>query len=191
MLKEMNRFPLFALLALMTVVLGAAYIAGPAAASTRRVARVHRPLIRLAPVNSRDPVSTAAAIAEGYWGAIPCGGQISLIANRPLPAGLDPTTDGWVTFDSSSGPDDLSAPATSYTNCTISLAHSRWPTWRSMEQDWGMFCLTVVHELGHLLGQQHSLAPRSVMAPMFTSDANVPAVCNQTWLSGWRANGNR
>jgi hypothetical protein len=24
------------------------------------------------------------------------------------------------------------------------------------------------------------------MAPVFTSNANVPAVCNATWLQGWR-----
>ena len=191
MLKEMNRSLLLALLALVTVGVGAASIAGPASASPRRVARMPRRLARPASVNSRDPLSTAAAIAKGYWGATPCGGQITLIANRPLAAGLDPTTDGWVTFSSSLGPDNLAAPAASYTNCTISLAHSRWPTWTSMEQDWGMFCLTVIHELGHLLGHTHSLAPGSVMAPTFTSAANVPAVCNQTWLPGWRAAGSR
>ena len=55
-----------------------------------------------------------------------------------------------------------------------------------MEKDWGMFCLTVVHEMGHLLGHKHSLTPGSVMAPVFTSDANVPRICNRTWLAGWR-----
>jgi hypothetical protein len=193
----MNRSPLIAILAPVAALLALACIAGPAAASGRRiigphrVAATRRPQARPAAVNSRDPLRTAAAIAEGYWGAIPCGGQITLIANRPLVTGLDPSTDGWVTFNSSLGPDDLDAPASSYTNCTISLAHSRWASWTRMEQDWGMFCLTVVHELGHLLGHKHSVVPGSVMAPVFTSDANVPAVCNQTWLSGWRASSNR
>ena len=187
MLEEMNRSRLLALLALATIVLGSA---GPAVASSHHVAGSHRSVARAA-VSSRDPVSTAAAIAEGYWGAIPCGGQITLLANQPLAAGLDPTTDGWVTFNSSLGSDNLGAPASSYTSCTISLAHSRWASWTAMEQDWGMFCLTVVHELGHLLGHKHSLARGSVMAPTFTSDANVPAVCNQTWLAGWRAGSSR
>jgi Matrixin len=139
-----------------------------------------------ASVRSRNPVTTAAAIAKGYWGATPCGGRIKIAANQPLAAGLDPTTDGWVTFDSSLGADRLDAPAASYTHCTISLAHWQWASWTDMESDWGMFCLTVVHEMGHLLGHKHSLKPGSVMAPTFTSDANVPAACNRTWLKGWR-----
>jgi hypothetical protein len=143
----------------------------------------------IAPVGARNPVSTAAAIAEGYWGAVPCAGQIKILADRPLPAGLDPSTDGWATFNSSLGPDNLNAPANTYTACTITLARWQWSSWSAMESDWGMFCLTVVHEMGHLLGHKHSLTPGSVMAPVFTSDANVPAVCNQTWLPGWRSRG--
>ncbi len=141
----------------------------------------------LAPVNSRNPVTTAAAIAEGYWGAVPCAGQIKILANTPLAHGLDPSTDGWVTFNSSLGPDNLSAPAATYTGCTISLAHWQWGSWTAMEKDWGMFCLTVVHEMGHLLGHKHSLVAGSVMAPVFTSDASVPSVCTRTWLAGWRS----
>ena len=137
-------------------------------------------------VASRDPVTSAAAIAERYWGAVPCGGQIQLTADAQLVPGLAPDTDGWVTFNSSLGSDNLDAPASTYTDCTISLAGSRWATWTDMESDWGMFCLTVVHEMGHLLGHKHSLVPGSVMAPVFTSDANVPGVCRSTWLPGWR-----
>ena len=149
--------------------------------------RAHRsPRVARAAVTSRNPVTSAAAIAEGYWGAVPCAGQIQVLADRPLVPGLAASTDGWVTFNSPLGSDNLNAPAGTYTNCTISLAHSRWASWTDMESDWGMFCLTVVHEMGHLLGHQHSLVPGSVMAPVFTSDANVPSVCRKTWLPGWR-----
>lgn len=159
---------------------------GASAKTPRTAATRHTVKVKPAPVGSRNPVTTAAAIAEGYWHAVPCGGQITIEANRPLVKGLDPTTDGWVTFNSSLGPDNLTAPASTYSHCTITLAHWQWPTWRAMESDWGMFCLTMVHEMGHLLGHKHSLKRGSVMAPVFTSDANVPALCNSTWLAGWR-----
>jgi len=137
-------------------------------------------------LRTRDPVAAATAVAERYWGAVPCGGQVKVIANSPLAAGLDPSSDGWATFGSSMGSDNLDAPADTYTSCTINLAHWQWATRSDMESDWGLFCLTVTHEMGHLLGYKHSLAPGSVMAPVFTDDANVPALCNATWLPGWR-----
>ena len=142
-------------------------------------------------MNSRDPVSTATAIAERYWGAVPCGGHLQVNANSPMAAGLTSSTDAWVTFSSSLGADNLGAPASTYTNCAISLAHWQWASWTDMESDWGMFCLTMTHEMGHLLGRPHSLTPGSVMAPVFTGDANVPAICHASWLAGWRAAGSR
>jgi hypothetical protein len=129
---------------------------------------------------SPDPVVRATAVAERYWGAVPCHGQITVLANRPLANGLEPTTDGWVTFNSSLGPSDLEAPASTYTQCTISLAHWQWPNRAEMEDDWNMLCLTVIHEYGHLLGHPHSLIPGSVMAPVFTNESNVPSICLAT-----------
>ncbi|MGB9185902.1 MAG: matrixin family metalloprotease [Solirubrobacteraceae bacterium] len=164
----------------------------PAASNSHRHASARRVSpASLASVNSRDPVATAAAIAERYWGAVPCAGQVKIVANSPLAPGLDPTTDGWVTFDSSLGADNLAAPANTYTNCAITLARWQWGTWTQMESDWGMFCLTVVHEMGHLLGHPHSLTAGSVMAPVFTNDADVPAICHASWLAGWRPTGAR
>jgi hypothetical protein len=129
---------------------------------------------------NRDPAIVAGAVAERYWGAVPCAGQIAILTDVPLAPGLDPTTDGWVTFSSSLGPNDLEAPASTYTQCTISLAHWQWPTRAAIAGDWNMFCLTVVHEMGHLLGHPHSLTPGSVMAPVFTDEASVPPICRAT-----------
>ncbi len=129
---------------------------------------------------ARDPAVLAAAIAERYWNAVPCDGLITVRAYAALPAGLEPTTDGWATFASSLGPNDLAAPAASYTQCTVSLARWQWPTPEAVRGDWDMFCLTVVHEFGHLLGHPHSLTPGSVMAPVFTSESNVPPICRSS-----------
>jgi len=149
----------------------------PHASSTRHAsARA----VALAKLSGRDPVVLATAIAKRYWSAVPCSDQIAVLAYRPLVPGLDPTTDGWVTFDSSLGPNNLEAPAGTYTQCTISLAYWQWPTRTAMEDDWNMFCLTVIHEMGHLLGHPHSSTPGSVMAPVFTDESNVPSICRST-----------
>lgn len=131
-----------------------------------------------------DPVTIATAVAERYWGSVPCAGQITVLTDLPVPSGLESTTDGWVTFDSSLGVNDLQAPASTYTQCTISLAHWQWPTRRSMRNDWNMFCLTVTHEVGHLLGHKHALISGSVMAPVFINESNVPAICRATRPAG-------
>ena len=124
-----------------------------------------------------EEVGRALRIAETYWGSAPCAGEIVVSAAQPVPSGMASDTDAWVTFDSSLGVDDLAAPASTYTACRIGLARWQWPTPASISSDWGMFCLTVIHEIGHLMGHPHSTLPGSVMAPVFSGEASVPPVC--------------
>jgi hypothetical protein len=182
-MSEMPRFLLGGLLA-AALLLPAAAVAdstrtaqhGNATASARHVRARRAAVDRLA---AHDPAVLATTLAERYWGATPCGGQIAVLAAQPLAAGTDSTTDAWVTFESSLGANDLQAPPSTYTACTISLAHWQWPTRARQAADWNMLCLTVVHEMGHLLGHPHSLAPGSVMAPEFTNEEDVPAICRE------------
>lgn len=185
----MNRIVIAALLAAAMLTSTSAAAAASRPVSQAPQARHLAHAAAVAPVGSRNPVTTAAAIAERFWGATPCGGQIKIVADSPLAPGLQAGTDAWVTFNSSLGSDNLDAPASTYSACTITLAHWQWANRTAMEGDWGMFCLTVTHEMGHLLGHKHTLRTGSVMNPVFTDDSDVPAICNANWLPGWRTGG--
>lgn len=160
-----------------------ATLAVPATAgAAQRTAEGHRPVAGMAaaPATTATLLAAAAATGQRYWGAVPCNGQIKLRARRPLPAALEADSDAWVTFDTPLGANDLSARASSYTNCVISFGRSRWPTAASMYADWDMLCSTMTHELGHLLGHPHDSTPGSIMAPIFTDRSSFPRICRAT-----------
>jgi hypothetical protein len=158
-------------------------VALPATAGAAQHGRSHRVAAgdavstRTARAATPAPLISALAIARRYWGAVPCQGQISITDRLPVPTGLAEDSDAWVTFDSPLGVNDLAAPASGYTNCTIGFGVRRWPTTASMRSDWDMLCMTMIHELGHLLGHPHDATPGSIMAPVFTDYSNEPAMC--------------
>ena len=166
---------------LVAAALLAALAVPTTAGAAQPAAKSHRPAARAVQhAKAPSPVSLATAVALRYWGVAPCKGQIEVLAKRPLPAGVDAVSDAWVTFDSPRGANNLAAPASSYTNCTIGFARWRWRTSVSIRKDWDMFCTTMIHELGHLLGRTHDSTPGSVMAPVFTDHSSVPSTCRAT-----------
>lgn len=159
---------------LTTAVLLAALSApGPASAAPAHVAPASTP----APPRATALLGAAFEAGLMHWGALPCGGDVKVLAHRGLTPGMATDTDAWVTFTSSLGPNDLHAPASSYRGCVIFLGRARWPTPASMQEDWEVLCTTMTHELGHLLGYAHDAAPGSVMAPVITDATEVPGEC--------------
>jgi matrixin len=140
-----------------------------------------------ATAQSTSPVALAVSIAGRYWGATPCRGQVKILVAQPVPALLSHDSDAWVTFGSSLGANNLAAPAASYTRCTIALGRTRWPTAGSMRQDWDVLCMTITHEVGHLLGHAHITTPGNVMNPLFTNYSAEPQLCRTNRPAGSRA----
>jgi hypothetical protein len=94
----------------------------------------------------------AELIAVKYWGTSPCGGTVSVSW-----AALDPSING-----SSNWWNPVSAygNAGQNTQCRITLNQNQ-------AFDWRMFCTVMVHEIGHLVGQQHTTDETSVMYPIY------------------------
>ena len=131
-----------------------------------------------------SPIALASSIAERYWGAVPCQGKIKILIAQRSPHILGQDADAWVTFSSSMGANNLAAPASTYTNCAVSLGRWRWPTVATMVPDWDMLCMTMTHEYGHLLGHPHNTIPGNVMNPVFTNYTSEPQLCRTDRPSG-------
>jgi hypothetical protein len=83
-----------------------------------------------------------------------------------------------VSFQTPLGPQDFSAPASTYTECELHISLKRWPSLAAAGVEDTAFCQMTVHEFGHLDGFADSFAysPTDVRYPILTA-ANVPGVC--------------
>lgn len=164
---------------LAAAVLLAALALPTTAGAAQGTAGSHKPVTRTAAPPAKV-LTAAAAIGRRHWGAVGCDAQTKVLARRPVPTGMHPDSDAWVTFDSPLGANNLAAPASSYTDCTISFASRRWPTSASMLADWEILCATMTHEMGHLLGRAHDDTPGDVMVSVFSDESSVPPICRSS-----------
>lgn len=103
--------------------------------------------------SAATPLDRARLIANQMWGS-PCAGAWTIEIQDLRAASVDET-----------GLGGLGTPG----ECRIVLA-------RGLLADSEETCTAVVHEVGHLVGAEHSDAPGSPMAPQLTA---IPDVCRE------------
>lgn len=91
-------------------------------------------------------------IALEHWGVSPCSGVVT-VAWAPLDPTVNATSNWW-------NPDAAYGNPAANSQCTITFNLNQ-------DFDWPMFCTVMVHEIGHLVGQQHSTDQASVMYPTY------------------------
>ncbi len=125
----------------------------------------------------------ALAAAASYWRNTPCQGAVTILWQSTVPPSpvQGTTTEAWVSFQTPLGPQDYSAPPSTYSECELNISLERWPSLAAAGAEGTAFCQMIVHEFGHLEGFADSLAysPTDVRYPILTA-ANVPGVCRRT-----------
>ena len=98
-------------------------------------------------------LQTAMRVANEYWGAAACGGNVALEWTA-----MDRGTNATASW---SNPSDAWSNVDANFSCKISLNGA-------IEYDWEKLCSIVAHEVGHLRGQQHVDADGQLMSPFYS-----------------------
>ena len=99
-------------------------------------------------------MQAALFTAKAYWGKDPCGGSVR--ASWADLATGDAAISYWL-----SATDDAFATPESNTDCRIEFN-------RRQAYDWPRLCTVAVHEVGHLLGHDHTADHTHVMAETYS-----------------------
>lgn len=186
----------------LVAVLAAACFALPAVASAH--ARHHRGmwaagsafdgLSALWPPPTPDFVAVAEGVAAGYWGGMPCGGQVAIGYGLPTETATQ-ATDGvappgsplwaWTTFSTPLGPQDYAAAPSTFAACAITFNSQLWsPAQQGSVFPW--FCTLMVHEFGHLYGHPDlpGISPGSITYPLINPALQQIPQCDQEYADG-------
>jgi hypothetical protein len=139
----LTRHPLGALAARLTLALALLGFAAPARAAQDAPARW--------PV-AGPAIQTARQVAAEHWSRIACHGDVEISWGRLRDDQNAEST--WTNQRSDFGDPDHN------TLCSIVLN-------RSQDFDWPKLCTVLVHEFGHLDGNDHSADPASLMFPSY------------------------
>lgn len=147
-------------------------LAAPTVASSLTI----RHLQTSQPYDRMTLVQYAQRAALRYWRSSPCGGAVRILYAPETASPVNDTagvTTGklwaWTQFDSPDG-FTYGDPPSTYFDCSITINQTVW-TPQHQYEDWPLFCATVVHEYGHLMGYPDSpdWPETSVLYPIITT----------------------